>query len=409
MIGRQQTLLLMRLQKKSLIELVFSWLDNPAECLPHRRPEGDDLGNLGHREYINDVRRSYESLKNEIISKRAVVERIIYVDWYRGLNLKQIADAEIQGIYDRPLSMKWTASEVRIYDATNKNLHKLKENLTRFHAPSFMKALQKKLKPLIDNDIQISQHPEMPLVILRIQLFESESSRSSTNRHLPSSRRVVFCAIPSSFDHIFHTTFLNPYQKLMKEVIEATLSKPGFQIKLESSSLSSRSLETLVHLRSTSRYSTAPAGWSIYAKNEVDESPIMSADEVIGRKLKKIDPNTDNASSDRKRRKVINARFGVLDPDESGNNDISESSQPALGPETALQRAEFLLEDEYRDHTQVASFTPCIRILLEGSHVFEGLRQLAQSGNIDHENMPAWVTGEYAISHGTIREGKLVK
>jgi central kinetochore subunit Mis15/CHL4 len=47
-------------------------------------------------------------------------------------------------------------------------------------------------------------------------------------------------------------------------------------------------------------------------------------------------------------------------------------------------------------------------LTFQGSNVFLGLRQLVESGVVKAEKLPAWMTGEEAISGGTVRHGAVV-
>ncbi len=58
--------------------------------------------------------------------------------------------------------------------------------------------------------------------------------------------------------------------------------------------------------------------------------------------------------------------------------------------------------------TEVAGRTPDVRLSFQGTHIFAGIRQLVQSGVVDGEKMPGWMTGEAGVSVGAVKEGRIV-
>ncbi|KAK9239552.1 centromere protein Chl4/mis15/CENP-N [Lipomyces kononenkoae] len=399
------TNVLLRLSRDSLVELALAWLDNVPLCQPHRTRDGELEPEL-LVQYILDVRDLYLNYQRKGTTKRAIVERMVYVDWFLGFNMRQVADIEFQNIFDRPLSQKWTASKVQIISTNSDD----GDRAPTFHAPVFMKYLQRSLKSLIGSHVHIIQHVSLPVVLLRIQVHEFGTKFVASIAKMPTARHTYFCAIPTSAQYIFHTPFLNPYQKILRECIETALSTPGNQVQLESTSLTARSLASLVQLRTTSRTATALGGWSVYANDEVDLSPLASAEAVVADKLAQLDKEEkNNEARVLKRMKKIDARFGVrrvnVDEDEHNRTDY----QDGVDPETALDHIEFRLEEDYDDEGFGDSFTPKVRILFEGSHVFEGIRLLARKGLVDETKMPAWMTGELGVSFGVIANGQLVR
>ncbi|KAJ8096993.1 centromere protein Chl4/mis15/CENP-N [Lipomyces tetrasporus] len=400
------TNILLRLSRDSLVELAFGWLGNVPLCQPHRRGD-EEVDPEVVVQHILGVREVYSNYQRKLTKKRTIVERMVYVDWFLGFNMRQVADIEFQNIFDRPLSHKWTASKVQIISTT---LRDDTESIPIFHAPVFMKSLQRSLKSLIGSHIHITQHALLPVVLLRIQLHESGAKFAASITKLPTARHTFFCALPTSAHYIFHTALLNPYQKILRECIETALSIPGYQVQLQSTSLAARSLATLVQLRTKSRNATALGGWSIYANDEVDVSPLASAEAVVADKLAEVDENNkDDEARERKRLKMLDARFGVRQTNVNDDEENHTDDQGCIDSETALDHVEFRLEQEYEDQEFGDSFAPKVRIVFEGSHVFEGIRLLARKGLVDENKLPAWLTGELGVSSGVIANGQLVQ
>ncbi|KAK7208429.1 centromere protein Chl4/mis15/CENP-N [Myxozyma melibiosi] len=411
------TMMLRRLARDTLVWLAVKWLDDVPLCIPHSALIGDEgEADDSTPQIIGDIRDLYISFQDRNVPRKTVVERMIYVDWVRGFNMQQAADIEFQHIFEKQNALKWTASRVSIVspnsgvEDSSKN-----ERLPAFHVPAFMRTLKKSLQALIGNHLHIAQHPSLSLIILRISLHDRNFTRSG----LPAPRRVVFVAFPTAPLHLFHTPFISPYYKILKQCIEASLSFPGLQVRLLPTSLTAKSLATLVHLRTTSRSSTALGGWSVYANDAVDHSPLASAEEILQKKIDEtvkedIEEIDEEAKRERKRLKTIDARFGVTAPlplDEEEDGDLADEQQLqelVLEDSLALTHVEFRLEDDHVDSQFDEAFTTKTRVLIEGTHVFEGMRRLARKGLVDEQRMPAWVTGELGVSVGVIVNGVYV-
>lgn len=140
------------------------------------------------------------------------------------------------------------------------------------------------------------------------------------------------------------------------------------------------------------RHSHALGGWTIYADNRVDESPLAPTEGAVSAKMDAARKNMTEEGQAHKKAKVIDARFGY-------------APKKVI---TSLDRVEFKIEEEYKDNQTEISCRPSIRLLFEGSDIFEGLRLLTHRGLIEEKRMPAWITGELGVSSGLIRNGKLV-
>ena len=49
-----------------------------------------------------------------------------------------------------------------------------------------------------------------------------------------------------------------------------------------------------------------------------------------------------------------------------------------------------------------------MKLTFQGTHVFAGLRKLAELGIVDAARMPSWMTGEMGVSFGVVRKGEMV-
>lgn len=164
--------------------------------------------------------------------------------------------------------------------------------------------------------------------------------------------------------------------------------------------MNAKTLETLVYYRGDGGGEGGMVGaWSVYADGTLEEGPLEPLSLGGGEKR---DVEMTDVGEDReevKRRKVTEGRFG------SGAKE---------GDGKGLESVEFILQDLFpampQDEDEDEEFRPTITVKLEGSHVFAGIRSMAESGvGFDGTKMPGWITGEGGVSVGTIRNGKLLK
>ncbi|KAK4248606.1 centromere protein Chl4/mis15/CENP-N [Corynascus novoguineensis] len=80
---------------------------------------------------------------------------------------------------------------------------------------------------------------------------------------------------------------------------------------------------------------------------------------------------------------------------------VDEASRGAAEDEDGDVRS------EERGEEGAQGWRPYVRLTFHGSHVFAGIRQLVESGIIDGERMPGWMTGEEGVTIGAVRNGRI--
>lgn len=102
--------------------------------------------------------------------------------------------------------------------------------------------------------------------------------------------------------------------------------------------------------------------------------------------------------------------------DEGGDEEVAQGDLGRSGPKGAKRKSRFdqILEnageneDDEEDSTDSApTWRPHVKLTFHGSHVFAGIRQLVESGVIDGERMPGWMTGEEGVTIGAVRHGRV--
>lgn len=282
--------------------------------------------------------------------------------------------------------------------------------------------------------------------------------------------RTIYVAFPdgSPYVYISKPQTIGPFptgesqslRTLLVKGIPKALSRPRERYALAPTSLVTRNIQELLHRRGPGRTNTAGGGWGIYADERKKESPLdailpsppLSESEEGDSLPKPSDVRKRGVSSEteqeerkaKRARLVAQARFGdsgkiddgkgvervdiVIDdpyparenvPDDvedGGENDgPHERSRPVTGRRSTMDQAFDQVrrqhdegeEDEDGDETLRGSWRPSVKLILHGSHVFAGIRQLVEAGIIDGETMPGWLTGEEGVTIGAVRHGRI--
>ncbi len=292
---------ILRLPLKSISDLSLSWL----QLGPTRPKLLSDLE-------IADIEKQLLSLIDRPNSKKILIDLIINVIWSDGFNLLQLSQIDCQCIVDRPNIQSWISSTA--FDS------KGNEYSMSLEPQRFLEKLTVDLNPLFKVHIYIARHPHLPLIIIRIQVFDtqsflpfSEKQSLSVRKTTISSRKPFFVGLPQNSSHIIHSPGSDLVSKIIIQSIERSVSTSNTQIKLkQDTNIPIKSIESLHILKGVSRFSCSLGCWNPYAENNVDKSPLSSlSGNIIGENSKqKLDNNTnEKEKQDIKRRKLANLRF----------------------------------------------------------------------------------------------------
>ncbi len=360
---------------------------------------------------------------------------------------------------------------VRLSPESAASVEKGPHSIPRFHPATFLRNLQREALPDVKVHYNLDRHPTLPLLILRIFVLESPYNtalalNSAKERTIFDASKTFYVAFPDFSPYVYvslaATSSSVPgsvssladnksLRKLMLEGIPKAFSKPRDRFKLEGTSFSARNLDALVERRGGGRTNAAGGGWSVYAedkKKEVDnplniqlptpESSILEDKEEAQSLEKKTSSmkrkRVEDESVVKRRELIAKGRFGNsakagdgkgierLDirledhfPADSVLLDEKLESAEVVEPgkkskKQKGRRSTISLElDRTEDDDELASdgWRPDIRVTFHGQHVFAGIRELAEAGIIDGENMPGWMTGEEGVSVGVVRDGKI--
>jgi len=435
---------LAKLSTKSLYNIVELWLALPiTQPIPTKRQrrKGKTQADIvkGAKEIVKML-QSTSSAK-----KRKLIDRIM-VDFYpEGLNTLQLAQLDIQLMIEKPKLYSWVSSTAKIAQKTESN-EELEDSLQDFilslDAQSFLDHLIKNLSNLYLTHIYISRHPKLPLIIIRIQMYEYVHRKhhkrakiiTQGKRNNPdiASRKPYYLAIPTSSPNIIHSASNEDdlASKLILQAVEITISSSLRQVRLiKNNNPPVKTLEAMNILAGVSRYGNMLGSWAPYADGIVDIGPLGQIEShiILNPDITGIYDGKD--TSERGKRKTIAAlRFkGTTgkapdkkphpqlndkhqhDKDHGESEDDTETSEYAsIVP---LQTGEFYIQNQLKKkkNLRVIETAPSVRLRLFGKDVFAGLHELAVEGVIDPVKIPSWLTGEEGLSRGIIKNGQFQK
>jgi central kinetochore subunit Mis15/CHL4 len=508
---------LIRLSKPALIDLALQWLleENQATCAPYLasnrnlEEEVDEDYLWSPAESIDELRLTYNRMRFESdIKKRYVVDRILDGDWRRGLSLYQVATIDFQCLAENDKALRWTALKlVPPSDDDDSGQEPLKKRRKTNQAPyptvspsTFLRNLQHEISPIVKAHYYLHRlHAPQNLSVVRICVADSPytNPQSSVQSSLlfTDPTRLIFIALPDSCPYIYVSvggaakeaasrtknslaarTDITSLKRIVLEEIPKALSKSQQKYALESTSLTARSLSTMLALRGNNNTNAASGAYTIFSKGVVDNSPIDAEETTFAQKVLQACEGEEDAEPDSKvselsfrprdqaekrtvlAEKSINpqmgkslkskeerlnlkiaaaARFGVSDIAEKKSESAHSGVATMMG---GLDRLQVRLDDDlfshhgpplsltvhninHHDvdpfaHTSPSDPTPGdlprqgsarMTLTFQGNDIFLGIRKLVESGAIGIQKLPAWMTGEEAISGGIVRGGIVVR
>ncbi|KAF3915871.1 hypothetical protein AA313_de0202305 [Arthrobotrys entomopaga] len=444
----QLTRYLLRLSKPSLEKLVFDWLKTPI-CAPNFTPTEEDLQ---YESDPNDITaEDAEEVYKNLNSRKDIAERIFEREWREGLNMHQVAQVDMQYLFDHPSSIKWTACELVLEEGKKTTIDKL----PKFEPLVFCKSLLDIMGPMVQCHPYYVSHPTLPLTLVRLSLHDPLPLPTLP----PPQNQIFYLAIPTASPHLFFTPQRSKLADICRKSLPIALSSQHRRYDIVSTSLTAKTLEALVARKGHERGDIgAGGGWGLYAvegDEAVDGSPLeITRPESKTGKRRSVDlddETTVNADGKErwKRKRVAEGRFGnsALADDGSGLERVEvrlrevwprrkalpgplkatsgNKGGPIVngkGKRSGRPRKEntngtTVEEEEDDDNTPDVDATfpwkgkqwvPNIDVVLEGTHVFAGIRTLVESGVFDGEMIPTWMTGEEGKSVGTVKGGTIV-
>jgi central kinetochore subunit Mis15/CHL4 len=418
---------------------------------------------------VGDLRQFYDDLRSQKGSKRDVVSRILEGDWRHGLTLYQLAMADFSYLDEHPTSLKWSAYQILTLRQPSQNIAEDEEILKvdkqslqvpRFHPSTFLQNLQDQVLPDVKAHYHFYRPEGLPVLLLRIFVLDSPYStnmavsgpdQTGTATNFDASR-TVFLAFPDGSPCIYISKSQNngptshgesrSLQGLIVDGVPKALSRPRERYTIKYTNLSSRNLAALLDKQGPGRGNHAGGGWSIYADEKSKQSPLDSilplrsfagaGDDSGLRRQKQTSTLAEQQA--KKARVAAEARFGqsayvndgkgieklevvIQDPfptHPEGDSDEDDDDQPGQAASRRRSKVDAVMreagqteDDGMNIDDDASTWTPSIKITFSGPHVFAGIRQLIEAGIVDGERMPAWMTGENAVTTGLVRDGRI--
>lgn len=412
-----------RLSKTSLVALVLLW-----PTLKNTQPVRPKNVVSNQADFARQVREAAKAMKARKCTKAKVVHAILHDYWPHGLNLLQLAQVDCQLIVDNPNAYVWVLSTVK--DAWG---HEVPMALDPAH---FLDRLATQLSRLFMTYIYVCTHPEFPLVLVRIQVFDlsPRSARSSNSALLAqphiSSHKPYFLAVPMNSPHLIHTPGGDLVSQTVLQVVESSLARgPSQVLQLETSPHQKpvRSLHSMHVLKGSSRFAHSLGAWAPYADGAADISPLARHENhaaVVGTTSPAILSETEEQGV----HKLANLRFKGTVSGNLTSERLFDHPKPAkrrrVGAEhenaepqrvnnpyaslSPISVAEFELQEPLEGADSTVSH---VKIKFIGTDVFAGMHELAVNHEsatnsfIDLETLPGWLTGEEGQSCGVVKNG----
>ncbi|CAM1503953.1 Fc.00g015440.m01.CDS01 [Cosmosporella sp. VM-42] len=338
-------------------------------------------------------------------------------------------------------------------------------NIPRFHPSTFLQNLQAQVLPDVKAHYHFHRPKDLPVLLLRIFVIDSPyntdlalSSRDATGTAANfDSSRTVYIAFPDGAPALYVTKSQSTgpasagesksLRSLIADGVPKALSRPRERYTLKATSLTSKNLEALLEKKGSGRTNAAGGGWSIYADEKNKKSPLdtvlptppLSRESSHASQGKKRGlPLRQSQRAAKRARLAAKARFGdsgivtdgkgiervdivlqdpfpatvtteenIDDPAQPEEEDRGTAKRRRSKIDAAIKEANAPDDDAADEARKPGQWTPTIKISFSGTHVWAGIRQLVETGVVDGERMPGWMTGEEGVTTGLVRHGRI--
>ncbi|KAG0326172.1 hypothetical protein BGZ99_009969 [Dissophora globulifera] len=324
-------------------------------------------------QYKAHVAKRYEDMR-EKASKRRVVDRMLNVDWSRGLNARQIAELDLTYYSEQPSLKNWRAmklifGEEGAQDRTKIDPQKIRKTLSHF------------LSPFIKHHAQVLQKQNM--VWIRISVHDGLAPHV-----LPTSMNVVYFIWFKDSEYLLGSQMKVEWRDFILEALLRLFKA----VEMEDWPLTGKSPTSLSELLLNK---DSQGSHSRYRLHQLDDNPLSS-----GPKKRKIedlhqkytkgmrDIHAEDLNKIATRERFVATEFGP-------------NSQPSL------QKVELQLNLPYTTESKEFSLGRItrqpfpIKIVLEGSNVIEGIRSLIPLG-VAQNPMPRFLTELHSMATNSI-------
>lgn len=376
------------------------------------------------------IQASIEALQKRRVKRQVLATRVVLEYWPRGMYLYQLAQIDCYLLVYRPSMHYWMSSTA--WNARNE------KQIMHLDFDRFVQKLKEDLQTLYLCNVHSFKHPEMPLLICRVQLFDhSNKFRADVAKPFDAaierqliSRSPYYIAFPLNSPNIIHSPDEDSYAKLILQSVQNIYSEREPVILRVNQMIAVRSLEALQILQGASQYSNALGPWACYAGVSFEISPLGKIEKHESMKGRRVLSNSgdlpDDCSLEAKRLRHEKAmvrfkgsRMGVMKRkayeikrfSQRIHNPDKESSPSVDESEINVSKYSSLIPVEKVDFTLTKDLSPSsgrvsIKFKFRGNDIFGGLHELCDKELIEVEKVPGWLAGENGADSGTIINGE---
>lgn len=431
--------ILSRLPADSIYKLCLLWIN--IEITKPKLPKNESQQEpefLDNDEFIESFKATIKNYRTKRYPKKKIIDKLL-VDYYaHGLNLLQYSQIDSQLIIDKPDSFVWQSSTVQ--DAATSNSMTLNINQPQF----FLQNLMKNLSKFFLNHIYISKHPFLPLIIIRIQIFDFQNLYNEGITKISNSiisKKAFFLIIPNNSTNIIHSVIEDQDREfnIILQSIRSSLSEySNKQINLNNDENRIKNLNSIYILVGNSRFSNSLGSWAPYADGTVDISPFD--DPLKHQTFKQLNTSSVNTatslnSEEERLKKIAKLRFkGSLHSLKS--TQFFEDNKPFKRRKLLSDGDDKEEEEEYQEqdeeddeqntneYSTIApiqsvkfiirnktpnNYKPNITMKFNGNDVFAGLHELCDLRIINPERIPGFLTGEEGSNSGIFEDDIFTK
>jgi len=409
--------LLERLHINSLYQLCIHWTQSTTT-----QPFVPQDSIYTQQGLCNKLLKEIKSFrKNAQGKKGGVIRKIIYEYWTNGLNLLQLAQLDCQLIVDASEHFNWNYSTIS--DLEDKLCC---PDIDPQHVTQNVAA---RLSKLYFTHVYILKHPQLPLHITRVQVFDlnqQEGLLDGEGPQVTSHKPFFFCLLSESSPYLLHSVKGNDilFNLIMQTIEECIHTHNHIPVKLDTplDQKSIQSLETIYTLKGDSRLGRSLGIWTPYADGVVDLTPFGALDKHHMLQEKSHAKDADHTGDISQI--VASLRFkGVVTDNHTSrkrqfeaieDNTLLNTSELNPGSQfasrTPLQVAEFVIQEPINPGQSNSRSN--IKLKFSGSDVFGGLHELSTAITNPNEmvinptEIPSWLTGEDGATFGHVRNGE---
>ncbi|CEP61963.1 Chl4p LALA0_S04e04610g [Lachancea lanzarotensis] len=298
----------------------------------------------------------------------------------QGVSLRQIAEMDCMDLFANGDQYRWNV--LNAVDSAGKD----RRPTLRIAPENVIDALSRDLDGLFRIHTYFTVHPQLPLVILRVQLFDLDRS---TRRSKVASRSPFYVALPHNSGTLIFSAATDMYAKLIvSSVVRRACHKNGIVFQ-KIRDTPTRNLHTVAIFCNLTQDASCMGPWNAYANSRPEYSPLH---EHVVQERQYL--SSTLASSAKERSSLRFKGPGALNHEENHQNKSEYSSLHSVS------HAHYTVQCKSTNTPNIS-----FKMKLSGTDIFAGLHELCDQTYIDLKKLPGWLVGENGPRCGVILNG----